>query len=274
MRRNEGRYGWAITGLCVLVAALTACGSQTTEADAPAEQAGDTGSGATTPPPATPPPDKPVWLAASHVLIQYESAERVAAGVSRSKEEALALAEEVAAKAKSGEDFAALAKQYSDGPSAPKGGSLGRFASTRMVPPFSNACMALEVGETSDVVETQFGYHIIRRDEEVVKLAGARHILIMHELSARKPPGISRSKEEARARAEEVLARLESGDDFAALAGEYSDGPTKTTGGNLGSFPRGTMVAPFDQALFALDVNQTSGIVETPFGYHIILRTE
>lgn len=61
-----------------------------------------------------------------------------------------------------GEDFAELAKQYSEGPSAPKGGDLGYFTPRDMVAPFSNTAFGLKPGEVSDVVETRFGFHLIQ----------------------------------------------------------------------------------------------------------------
>ena len=61
-------------------------------------------------------------------------------------------------------------------------------------------------------------------------------------------------------------------DRFAALARQYSEGPSAPRGGDLGQWPRGRMVPPFDQAVIRLKVGQVSGAVETKFGYHVILR--
>ena len=72
--------------------------------------------------------------------------------------------------------------------------------------------------------------------------------------------------------AKEALEKARNGEDFAGLAQEYSDGPTGPRGGDLGMFPRGRMVPAFDNAVFALEVNGLSEIVETPFGYHVIQR--
>ncbi len=74
--------------------------------------------------------------------------------------------------------------------------------------------------------------------------------------------------------AEEVLAELEAGADFAELAAERSTGPSGPQGGDLGCFGRGQMVAPFEEAVFAAEVGSPAGPVETQFGQHVILVTE
>lgn len=108
----------------------------------------------------------PVEIAASHILISYRGAMRAAPYVDRSQEEAKGFAEELRAKALQGGDFAEMAKNNSDDRgSAATGGSLGRFRREQMVPEFSNAAFALEVGGISDVVESPFGFHVIKRDE-------------------------------------------------------------------------------------------------------------
>ncbi len=81
----------------------------------------------------------------------------------RTEEEALALAKELVERLRAGEDFAELARQYSDDPgSRDNGGELGWFGRGRMVPEFEEAAFSLEPGEISDPVKTQFGYHIIQ----------------------------------------------------------------------------------------------------------------
>ena len=79
------------------------------------------------------------------------------------------------------------------------------------------------------------------------------------------------AKEQARARALGVLIELNVGKDFAALAKQFSDDPDSgPNGGNLGYFERGQMVGPFEEVAFSLAPAQTSDLVESPFGYHII----
>ena len=108
----------------------------------------------------------PSEIAARHLLVSYKNALRAPPGIGRSKEEARARAAEAEKRAKAGEDFVALVKQYSDEPgAAERGGDLGKFDRTSMVPAFANAAFALKVGEVSSVVETQFGFHVILRTE-------------------------------------------------------------------------------------------------------------
>jgi peptidyl-prolyl cis-trans isomerase SurA len=73
-----------------------------------------------------------------------------------------------------------------------------------------------------------------------------------------------------RARAEEVLVRMEAGESFEELAKEYSEGPTASKGGAIGSFNRGTMNAALEEAAFDLEIGSISGIVESDYGFQII----
>jgi len=99
----------------------------------------------------------------------------------------------------------------------------------------------------------------------------ASHILLMYKGSARS--SATRSKEEARTQIDQIKQQLDQGGDFAELARQHSDCPSGKDGGDLGTFGRGQMVKPFEQAAFGLAVGDTSPVVETDFGYHLIRRT-
>jgi len=100
-------------------------------------------------------------IRARHILIQLKPDADEA-----TRKKAMKKMDEVKQKLAQGGDFAELAQQYSEGPSNTKGGDLGFFGRGRMVKPFEDAAFALEAGGTSDVVETQFGLHIIRLEEK------------------------------------------------------------------------------------------------------------
>lgn len=98
----------------------------------------------------------------------------------------------------------------------------------------------------------------------------AQHVLISLEETA-----TPEQEAAARTEAEEVLAKARAGTDFTELAKQYSDEPgADTRGGDLGFFTRGQMVAPFEQAAFALQPGQISDLVRTQFGFHVIKVNE
>jgi peptidyl-prolyl cis-trans isomerase C len=104
-------------------------------------------------------PDEFTGIRASHILIKPEGFDDA------SKKKARAAIDDVLKQAKAGADFGELAKKHSSDGSAQQGGDLGFFTKGRMVPEFSNAAFALQPGQISDVVETQFGYHVIKVTE-------------------------------------------------------------------------------------------------------------
>jgi non-canonical (house-cleaning) NTP pyrophosphatase len=118
------------------------------------------------PPPAVSVTTPPTRIAAQHVLVAFRGATNCPSGVTRTKAAAQARAAEVVAKAKAGEDFSSLVAQYSDDPGA-KGrmGSLGMFTRDKMDKTFSDAAFQLNVDQVSDVVETRFGFHVIKRNQ-------------------------------------------------------------------------------------------------------------
>lgn len=110
---------------------------------------------------------------ASHILFAYEGATRANPQIKRTKEEAEEEANKILAQAqKANASFVVLARQHSDGPSAPKGGDLGYFQEGMMADAFNDFCFNNEVG-TIGLVETQFGFHIIKIDDkrDIVQVA-------------------------------------------------------------------------------------------------------
>ena len=100
---------------------------------------------------------QPEQVRASHILIKVDPQAEES-----QKAEARKALEKIQLKLKEGEDFSALAKESSQWPSSAKGGDLGYFKRGQMVKPFEDAAFALKPGEVSDIVETRFGYHLIK----------------------------------------------------------------------------------------------------------------
>ena len=108
----------------------------------------------------------PTEVRASHILIPFKGASRAPDTVSRSKEDAKKEAERILALVrKAPANFENLAREHSSCSSSTKGGDLGSFGRGRMAKPFEESAFGLRVSEVSEVVETDFGYHIIKRTE-------------------------------------------------------------------------------------------------------------
>ena len=101
--------------------------------------------------------NKSEQVRASHILIKVDSKAEPSV-----KDEKKAKLQKIQKRLKGGEDFAVLAKEFSECPSNTKGGDLGYFGRGNMVKPFEDAAFALKTGEVSDIVETRFGYHLIK----------------------------------------------------------------------------------------------------------------
>jgi len=135
----------------------------------------------------------------------------------KSKEEvALQQALEIKEKLEQGADFEELAHQYSACPTASQGGDLGYFSQGTMVEPFEDVAFSLEVGEISEPVLTEFGYHIIKVDDKRDDEIHAYHILIPLDVDEED---VSR----ARTRIDSIYQELKNGADFLKLAEENSE---------------------------------------------------
>ena len=168
-----------------------------------------------------------------------------------------------------GEDFAELAVSSSDGQQALQGGDLDWRKADALPLIFLQAARRLKPGETSPVMETAGGYHIIKlvdtrsqAEKKTVDETRARHILIQ--------ANTLRNEDQARLQARDIHDRLVRGEDFAKLALEFSDDPgSKGGGGEMGWQPPGVFVKEFQEQLDALDVNEISPPFRTQFGWHV-----
>lgn len=203
------------------------------------------------------PPQKEA-VRVSHILLTVEPSPQTQTMV-------LERAKKVLQMLKGGEDFAQLAKEYSDDPSASSGGELGWFARGDMVPEFDQVAFYLQVGEISDLVRTRFGYHIIKVQEREGDRVRACHILFSLMPS-------SQDWEMAKARAESLRQRILNGEDFAQLAKEYSqDLVSRDNGGDLGWFEPDQLTESFRDALNYLMMGEVSQPVISSYGVHLLL---
>lgn len=145
---------------------------------------------------------------ARHILIAFEDGDDEETKAAKKK-----AAEEVRAKLLDGADFAEVAAEYSDCPSAKSGGSLGVFPKGRMVKPFEDAAFSLETNEISEVVETRFGYHVIEVTD--IQEAGSADAEQVKELMQRM-----REKEVVQERMRELRqdAEIKYGEEFSNIA--------------------------------------------------------
>jgi hypothetical protein len=113
-----------------------------------------------------------------------------------------------------------------------------------------------------------------RRADEPQKVT-VKHVLVKWAGSKRAPATITRTREEACLRAEEARSKLEKGASFAEVVAQYSDEEgAATREGMLGAIERSQAAPPFADAAFELHVGDVSYVVETEFGFHVIMRTE
>ena len=111
-------------------------------------------------------PTEPAKIAAQHVLVQYQGAKTAKVHIVRFRDEACLRAMEARDELRAGADFAEIVKKYSDEPGGDaRAGALGTIGRQDVVPRFADAAFELLPRELSDVVETEFGFHVIKRTE-------------------------------------------------------------------------------------------------------------
>jgi parvulin-like peptidyl-prolyl isomerase len=224
--------------------------------------------------------EQPRRIGARALIVTYQGAKNAPTDVQRSKAEARERASMVASIARlSGQDFAELSLKYGDRPVLPESGVgvLIERGNGMLDSKVEAEAFGLSLEEASGPIETDAGYVIVQRTQappEPVAEIGARHILIAYQGAQRAAPTITRSRDEAKALAESIVREVRDGKDWDALWKDHSNEPGGRPGGDLGMFARGQMVPEFEQTAFALEIGQTSDVVETPFGYHVIQRTQ
>ncbi len=220
-----------------------------------------------TPPPiAAPPAELPAQSVGLSQILITSGGEGT---TQRTDAEAEAIARQILKKLADGEDFEALAREYSEAPSAPRGGRLGVFRTGILPADIETALLRTAIGQFTSV-QTAEGWQVLRRDP--VQEVHLLHILVASHGAAKTQ--VPRSREQARARAEKALAKLQGGIPFAEVAKEFSDDPSANTGAEFGRLGPGQTDRALEEAAFALKPGEISGIVETPYGFHILLRTD
>jgi peptidyl-prolyl cis-trans isomerase SurA len=182
---------------------------------------------------------------------------------------ARAEADEVLAQLRGGADFRALAVAHSDGQQALEGGDLGWRKGTEIPTLLAEVVPGLAEGGVSDLIRSPSGFHIVKLNAKrgepahVIEQTHARHILIRtNELV---------SDLDARERLLKLYARVEGGEDFAALARNHSeDTGSAIQGGDLGWANPGTFVPAFEEALGKLEPGQVSKPFKSVFGWHVV----
>lgn len=170
-------------------------------------------------------------------------------------------AEALLERIRAGEDFAALAKEYSQDPgSASRGGDLGFFGRGTMVPAFEDVAFSLKVGEVSGLVQSQFGFHIIRVEEISGDQVRARHILFL----------LQKDEKASQQKAMALYQQIKDGSDFAELAREHSDyEETASRGGFWANLPRSDLPPEFADVVRALKPGDVSLPVKVEGGWNL-----
>lgn len=206
---------------------------------------------------------------ASHILFQV-AADADEADIEKSRTEA----EQVLKRIRDGEDFAKLAKEYSDDPgSAAQGGDLGYFASGAMVPEFEKTAFSMNTGDVSDLVRTQFGFHIIKltdiKGSEIPPLEDVRAELVKELKQHDIDDQFYEQLELLTDTSYENPDSLDAAADALALEIKTTDWISADTGAGIGEFPK-VRAAAFSEDV--LEAGNNSTPVEVGSNDAIVLR--
>jgi len=171
-----------------------------------------------------------------------------------------------------GKDFGDAAFEYSEDPSAKNNkGNLGYFTAFQMVVPFENAAFTTPVGQVSEPVRSQFGYHLLKV-HDIRPNQG--EILVAHIMKMFPQDATPEVKSQLKMQIDSIYAELKSGADFAELAKTKSDDKRSAPqGGEMPWFSAGRMIPEFANPAFAIkNIGDYTEPVETAFGYHIIKK--
>lgn len=223
---------------------------------------------------ASPPRPEGQELAISHVLVAFDGVRDEPTGLARSREEASERARRIAVLLRTGRgDLAAMARRYSDDPTAQRnGGYLGVFHQGDMEPALEAAVCSLEVGEIGGPIETAHGFHVVRR--EPVRRLNIHHLLIAHRDAVRADQGVDRDRSDAAKVAQALQRKIAGGQaDLCELAERFSDDcQNRERCGDLGWVEPGMLAPAAEQAVFSLGPGEVSSVVESEFGFHIFWR--
>jgi peptidyl-prolyl cis-trans isomerase D len=213
--------------------------------------------------------EKPDRVKASHILIQADASPTSPTGLTESA--ALKLAQETMDKIKAGGDFAAMARKYSKDPgSAAKGGDLGWFAKGAMVPEFEKAAFATPKGGISEVIKTQFGYHIIKVvDKESGFTPTYAKVKDQVLKSVQKTEGMDLMKKKAEKMASEIVNPV----DFDRVAAANTITVRSLVYITEDSKPAEIESSGFKDQLFDLNNGAVSKVIDGDNGYYIFRVT-
>ena len=202
-------------------------------------------------------PEQPESAKLSQILLKIEPSQKTLDSLKD-------FASMILAKAKAGEDFSELAKNYSEDPSAKQGGDLGFLKRGEILPEFEMKAFSLNPGEISDLVQTSLGYHIIKLEENKEEEIHVRHILIKIT-----PSQVDSAK--ILSLADTLYQKLKSGADFVQLVKDYSqDDESKKKGGEIGWFPLAQLPEELKEKITQTEIGQITSPVITEEGVHIL----